>query len=141
MTSFDREDSFNSDADLDDSLSEAEDRSDDGNEILFKARIDEHREQSLNLPDSLLGLLGNQNAGLFEISHYFEKRIKNAFATCKGNLLEIPEAGWAIATYNNLAKQNTGYTNAYLKREEQLRQTELGPLKRRATDDRNKFRP
>jgi len=141
MRSFKSEDSFNSDTDLDDSLSEAENRSDDGNEALFKARIDEHREQSLNLPDTLLGLLGNQNAGLFEMMHFFENRLKEKVATHDRDLLEIPEVGWMVAICSTLAKQNNGYTNSYLKREAQLRQAELDPLKRRTSNDRNKFRP
>lgn len=141
MKPFNSEESDNSDADLNDSLSEANEVLGDHNETLFNARVNEYREQSLNHPDSLQALLGNQNGGLFEMIHRFENCLTKAIAACDGSLHDIPEAAWMIATYNNLAKQNTGYTNAYLKREEQLRQTELGPLKRRATNDRNKFRP
>ena len=130
-----------SDANLDGSLSEADDGSDESSEALFKARVAEYRDESLHHPHTLLALLGDRNAGLFEFAHHFENRLKNDIATCEGDLHEVPGAGWMIATHNNFNKQITGYTNVILKVEEQVRQAEGGPLNRRSHSNRNKFRP
>jgi hypothetical protein len=113
MTNFDTGESRDSDALLNDSLSDAEGDAAflEDDEALRLARIDEFGQESLHDENALEASVGGFMCGLMKISVHYEKNMIKGLELHSGPIHDSPELNRSANTYLNMLRQIDRFAN------------------------------